>query len=131
MKRLISYFIKYPVSVNTLLTIISVFGFIAYTKLTASFFPLVESRIINIQLVYPGAAPEELEEGVVQLVEEKLQGVSGIERVTSKSKENAANVNVEVEKGYNTSTALEDVQNAVNSINNFPTSLEKPIVFLV
>ena len=65
MKRLISYFIKYPVSVNTLLTIISVFGFIAYTKLTASFFPLVESRIINIQLVYPGAAPEELEEGVV------------------------------------------------------------------
>ncbi len=131
MKRIITYFIKYPVSVNTLLTIISVFGFIAYTKLTASFFPLVESRIINIQLVLPGAAPEELEEGVVQLVEEKLQGVSGIERVTSKSKENAAIVNVEVEKGYNTSTALEDVQNAVNSINNFPTSLEKPIVFLV
>jgi multidrug efflux pump subunit AcrB len=131
MKRIIAYFIKYPVSVNTLLTIISVFGFIAYTKLTASFFPLVESRIINVQLVYPGAAPEELEEGVVQLVEEKLQGVSGIERVTSKSKENAALVNVEVEKGYNTSTALEDVQNAVNSINNFPSNLEKPIVFLV
>lgn len=131
MKRLIAYFIKYPVSVNTLLTIISVFGFIAYTKLTASFFPLVESRNITIQLVYPGAAPEELEEGVVQLVEEKLQGVSGIERVTSKSKENAANVTVEIEKGYNTSTALEDVQNAVNGINNFPTSLEKPIVFLV
>lgn len=131
MKRIIAYFIKYPVSVNTLLTILSVFGFIAYTKMTASFFPIVESRNINIQLIYPGAAPEEMEEGVVQLIEEKLQGVSGIERVTSKSKENAASVIVECEKGYNTSTALEDVQNAVNSINNFPSGLEKPIVFLV
>jgi multidrug efflux pump subunit AcrB len=131
MKRIIAYFIKYPVAVNTILTIISVFGFIAYTKLTSSFFPLVESRMITIQLVYPGAAPEEMEEGVVQLIEEKLQGVSGIERVTSKSKENAAQVSVECEKGYNTSKALEDVQNAVNGINNFPSGLEKPVVFIV
>lgn len=130
MRKLIAYFIKYPVSVNTLLAIITVFGFIAYTKLTASFFPLVESRIINVQLVYPGASPEEIEEGVVGIIEEKLQGVSGIERVTSKSKENSGLVTVEVEKGYNTSTALDDVQNAVNGINNFPTDLEKPIVFL-
>jgi multidrug efflux pump subunit AcrB len=114
-----------------MLTLIAVFGFIAYTKMTASFFPIVESRIVNVQLIYPGAAPEELEEGVVQLIEEKLQGVSGIERVTSKSKENSATVNVEVEKGYNTSTALEDIKNAVNAINNFPSDLEKPIVFLV
>ena len=114
-----------------MLTLIAVFGFIAYTKMTASFFPIVESRMVNVQLIYPGAAPEELEEGVVQLIEEKLQGVSGIERVTSKSKENSATVNVEVEKGYNTSTALEDIKNAVNAINNFPSDLEKPIVFLV
>lgn len=130
MRKLIAYFIKYPVSVNTLLAIITVFGFIAYTKLTASFFPLIESRIINVQLVYPGASPEEIEEGVVGIIEEKLQGVSGIERVTSKSKENSGLLTLEIEKGYNTSTALDDVQNAVNGINNFPTDLEKPIVFL-
>ena len=130
MKKLISYFIKYPVSVNTLLVIITMSGFVAYSKMTASFFPLIESRIINVNLVYPGASPEELEEGVVSLVEEKLQGVSGIERVTSKSKENLAIVTVEVEKGYSTSQALEDVQNAVNGINNFPTDLERPLVFL-
>ena len=130
MRKLISYFIKYPVSVNTLLVIITMSGFVAYSKMTASFFPLIESRIINVNLVYPGASPEELEEGVVSLVEEKLQGVSGIERVTSKSKENLAIVTVEVVKGYSTSQALEDVQNAVNGINNFPTDLERPLVFL-
>lgn len=130
MKRIIAYFIKYPVSVNTMLAIIAIFGAIAYTKLTASFFPLIESRIITVQLVYPGASPEEMEEGVVTRIEEKLDGVSGIERITSKSNENAALITVEVEKTYKTDVALEDVKNAVNSINSFPTGLEKPVISL-
>ncbi|MBT8326861.1 MAG: efflux RND transporter permease subunit [Bacteroidia bacterium] len=130
MKKIIAYFIKYPVSVNTLLAIITIFGAIAYSNLTASFFPLIDSRIVTVQLIYPGASPEEMEEGVVALIEEKLEGVSGIERITSSSNENAAAIIIEVEKKYNTSTALEDIQNAVNSINSFPNGLEKPVVFL-
>lgn len=130
MKKLIAYFIKYPVSVNTLLAIITIFGAISYFKLTASFFPLIENRIINIQLVYPGASPEEMEEGVVSRIEEKLEGISGIERITSTSNENAAIITIEAEKGYATDVALEDVKNAVNGINSFPAGLEKPVVFL-
>ena len=130
MKRLIAYFIKYPVSVNTLLAIISIFGLIAYTNMTASFFPLIDSRIITVQLVYPGASPQEMEEGVVSTIEEQLDGVSGIERITSKSNENSAIITVEVEKKYNTDRALEDVKNAVNAINSFPTGLEQPVIAL-
>ncbi len=98
--------------------------------MTASFFPLIESRIINIQLVYPGASPEEMEQGAVERIEERLDGVTGIERITSTSNENAAVLIVEVEKGYDTKVALEDVKNAVNAINSFPAGLEKPIVAL-
>jgi len=130
MKKIIAYFIKYPVSVNTLLAIICIFGAIAYVNMSASFFPLIDSRIINVQLVYPGAAPEEMEEGVVALIEEKLEGVTGVERITSSSNENAAAVIIEVEKGYDTKVALEDVKNAVNAINSFPSGLEKPVVAL-
>ncbi len=130
MKKLIAYFIKYPVSVNTLLAIISIFGIIAYTNMTASFFPLIDSRIITVQLVYPGASPQEMEEGVVSTIEEQLDGVSGIERITSKSNENSAVITVEVEKKYNTDRALEDVKNAVNAINSFPTGLEQPVIAL-
>ena len=54
----------------------------------------------------------------------------GVERVTSKSQENAATITVEVEKGYKTNVALEDVKNSVNAINSFPVGLEKPIVVL-
>ncbi|MFT7379958.1 MAG: multidrug efflux pump subunit AcrB, partial [Bacteroidia bacterium] len=130
MKKIIAYFIKYPISVNTLLAIIVIFGYVAYTNMTASFFPLIDSRIINVQLVYPGASPEEMEEGVVSRIEEKLEGVTGIERVTSTSNENAAAVIIEVDKGYDTKVALEDIKNAVNAINSFPGGLEKPVVAL-
>lgn len=130
MKKLIAYFLKYPVSSNVLMILIILFGFFSYFKLTSSFFPLVPNRIITIQLVFPGSSPEEIEEGVVVKIEEQLKGVSGVERITSSSKENAATILVEVEKGHNTSKALEDVQNAVNGINSFPDGLEKPIVVL-
>ncbi|MCB9241204.1 MAG: efflux RND transporter permease subunit [Flavobacteriales bacterium] len=130
MKKLVSYFIRYSVSANVLLWLIVIFGFLAYFKLTSSFFPLVENRNITIQLVYPGSSPEEIEEGVVVKIEEELKGVTGVERITSTSQENAASIKLEVEKGFNTSKVLEDVKNAVNSINSFPDGLEKPIVTL-
>lgn len=130
MKKLIASFIKYPITANVLMILMIVFGIVSYFDLTSSFFPLVPSRDINIQLVYPGSSPEEIEEGVVVKIEEELKGVTGVERVTSSSQENAATIKVEVEKGYNTSKALEDVKNAVNGINSFPDGLEKPIVVL-
>ena len=106
------------------------FGIVSYFKLNSSFFPVIPNRIVNIQLVYPGSSPEEIEEGVVVKIEEKLKGVTGVERVTSKSLENQATIIVEIEKGYKTNIALEDVKNSVNAINSFPEGLEKPIVVL-
>ncbi|MFT5512330.1 MAG: multidrug efflux pump subunit AcrB [Bacteroidia bacterium] len=130
MRKGISFFIKYPITANVLMFIIVIFGIVSYFKLNSSFFPIVPNRIVNIQLVYPGSSPEEIEEGVVVKIEEKLKGVSGVERITSKSQENSANITVEIEKGYKTNVALEDVKNAVNAINSFPEGLEKPIVLL-
>ena len=84
MKKIIAYFIKYPVSVNTLLAIICIFGAIAYVNMSASFFPLIDSRIINVQLVYPGASPEEMEEGVtIKINNRKI--LSGIAEVIGAS----------------------------------------------
>lgn len=130
MKKLIASFIKYPITTNVLMVMIILFGTISYFNLTSSFFPLIPSRIITVQLIYPGSSPQEIEEGVVVKIEEQLKGVTGVERVTSISQENSATITVEVEKGYKTTTALEDVKNAVNGINSFPDGLEKPIVLL-
>ena len=129
MRKFVAFFIKYPVAVNTLLFSMAIFGFLSLRNINSTFFPVVSSRIISIQSVYPGASPEEMEEGIVQKIEENLKGTSGIERITSVSSENAASITVEVLKGFNTDQALEDVKNAVNSISSFPADMEPILVF--
>lgn len=124
MKRLIEFFIKYPVGVDTLLIGLFFFGYVSYNSLNTTFFPLVESRNITISAIYPGASPEEMEEGVVNKIEQNLKGLTGVEQYTSVSNENRATITVEVLKGYDADLVLEDVKNAVESVPSFPTGLE-------
>jgi multidrug efflux pump subunit AcrB len=93
----------------------------------ASFFPLIENRNISIRAIYPGASPEEVEDGIILRIEDNLRGVTGIERFTSTSSENMGSVHVEVLKGYDIDEAYRDVKNAVDQISSFPISME-PIV---
>jgi multidrug efflux pump subunit AcrB len=129
MKKIIAYFIKYPVSANVFIIAFALFGSIALFNLRSSFFPLTESKIINIQVVYPGASPQEVEEGIVLKIEDNLRGITGVERFTSVSSENSAVITIEVEKDYRTEVALEDVKNAVNKINSFPVDMEPAVIF--
>ena len=124
MKKLIEFFIKYPVGVDTLLIGIFFFGWVSYNALNTTFFPLVESRNITVTAIYPGASPEEMEEGVVNKIEQNLKGLTGVEQYTSTSSENSATISVEVIKGYDTDLVLEDVKNAVESVPSFPTGME-------
>lgn len=107
-----------------------IFGAVAWTSLNSTFFPLIPERFIIINAIYPGASPEEIEEGVVNKIEENLKGVSGIDRYTSSSSENAAVVTVEVLRNANSKEVLDDVENAVNQISAFPAGLEPITVFL-
>ncbi len=129
MKKFVAFFIRYPIAVNTLMASLAFFGYLALKSINSTFFPIVPSRFILVQAVYPGASPEEIEEGIVQKVEENLKGISGVERISSVSAENAATVTIEVLKNYDADLALEDVKNAVNSIPSFPVGMEPIRVF--
>ena len=128
MRKIITYFIKYPVAVNVIIIAFLVFGVIGALNLKSSFFPLTDSQLIRISLVYPGASPAEMEEGVVLKIEDNLKGIVGVERVTSVSRENSANVNIEVEKGKNIDVVLSDVKNAVDRVPSFPSGMEPPVI---
>lgn len=128
MRKTISYFIKYPVAVNTIILALVVLGIVGYLKLNSSFFPLTKSKMITVQVAYPGASPQEMEEGVVLKIEDNLKGLLGIERVTSTSRENSANIVVETIKGYDIDVVLADVKNAVNKVPNFPSGIEPPVI---
>ena len=129
MRGIIEFFLKNTVAANLLMVFILIMGLFGLLRLKTTFFPETPSRIITIQLVYPGASPEEMEEGVVNKIEENLVGINGVKQTTSVSSENAATVTVEAERGFDTNVLLQDVKNAVDRINSFPIDLEPPIIY--
>lgn len=129
MRGIILYFIKYPIAANLVMVGILALGWVGVNGIKSTFFPEVESRIISIQTVYPGASPQEVEEGIINKIEENLKGLTGVERFTSVSRENSGTVTVEVLKGYNTDVVLQDVKNAVDRINSFPVGMEPAVVY--
>ncbi|MDP2069663.1 MAG: efflux RND transporter permease subunit [Lutibacter sp.] len=128
MRNIITYFIKFPVAVNIFILAFIGFGLAGALSMKSSFFPLVESRNISINLTYPGASPEEMEEGIVLKIEDNLKGIVGIDRVTSVSRENSASINIEIVKGKNIDVVLSDVKNAVDRVPSFPSGMEPPII---
>jgi multidrug efflux pump subunit AcrB len=90
----------------------------------SSLFPETESRTIQVQIIYPGAAPEEVERGVVLQIEDDVKGVTGVERISSVSQENGGVITVEVIKGFDTDVVLQDVKNAVDRIPSLPDGME-------
>jgi multidrug efflux pump subunit AcrB len=130
MKKFLGFFIKYPITVNVMLFGALIFGAVAWNSLNSTFFPLIPERFIIINAVYPGASPQEIEQGVVAKIEENLKGVSGVDRYTSVSSENTATITVEALRSANSKEVLNDVENAVNQISSFPSGLEPVTVFL-
>ncbi len=128
MKKVIAYFIKYPVAVNIIIIAFVLLGSLGYSNLKSSFFPQTDAKFISINVAYPGASPQEMEEGVVLKIEDNLKGLIGVDRVTSTSSENTASISVETLKGYDINNILAEVKNAVDKVPNFPSGMEPAVV---
>ncbi len=128
MKKFISFFIKYPVAVNVIMVAVAIFGYIGLKETKSSFFPLDDSKLIFINIAYPGASPSEIEEGVVLKIEDNLRGLVDIDRVTSISQENSATITVEIVENADIDIILANVKNAVDRVPSFPVDMEPPII---
>jgi multidrug efflux pump subunit AcrB len=128
MRKLIGYFIKHSVAVNIVVVAFIIFGFFGAVNLKSSFFPLTDSKNISINVIYPGASPQEVEEGIILKIEDNLKGLNGVERVTSTSRENSGNINIEIEKGKDIDFMLLEVKNAVDRVPSFPVDMEPLVV---
>jgi multidrug efflux pump subunit AcrB len=128
MKGIIAHFIKYPVAVNVTVLAVFIMGLIGMKAMRSSFFPLQDAKVVKVSVVYPGASPQEMEEGVVLKIEDNIRGLVGVDRFTSASSENAASITIEAQKGYNIDVLLADVKNAVDKVPSFPAEMEPPVV---
>ncbi|GAA0893995.1 efflux RND transporter permease subunit [Fulvivirga kasyanovii] len=128
-QNLIEYFVKYPILANIVIAITLLAGLATLLGTKKSFFPTQKDKNIIIQVAYPGASPEEMEEGVTLKIEEALTSIAGIDEVSSTSSENSASINILTLENYDIDEVYTDVKNAVDGINSFPVSAEKPIIY--
>lgn len=105
-----------------------IFGIIGVLRMKSSFFPLIDSQIITISVTYPGASPQEIEEGIILKIEDNLKGLVGIDRVTSTSRENGGSVTIEIDQDEDINVILAEVKNAVDRVPSFPTGMEPLVV---
>ena len=100
MKNIIRWFITNTVAANLLMIFIIIAGFFTLSRLRMEVFPDIAIPIINVSVIYPGSSPEDVEESICVKIEEQVQGINGIKKITSTSNEGYGSVSVEVENGY-------------------------------
>lgn len=131
MRGLIKYFVKYPVSANVIMLLIIIFGCMGLFNLRKTFFPERTAKIIIVDAVFPGASPLEIEQMVTLKIEDNIDGITGIKRITSKSLENTSSVIVEIENNADNQVVTQDIKNAIDRINSFPDDMESPSISLM
>jgi multidrug efflux pump subunit AcrB len=129
MKRAVELFVRYPFYANLIIVFLLIVGGMSLFSMKKSFFPERPSRMLFVTVLYPGASPVEMEEGVTSRIEEAVRAIPGIYEINSVSSENRSRVIIEIIPGYDIDEALIEVKNAVDGISSFPTAAERPIVF--
>ncbi len=129
LKALVATFVKYKILANIVIGVTIVFGILAIMGTNLAFFPESKPRNISIQVVYPGASPQEMEEGVTLKIEEAIHNIAGIDEIISTSSENLASITVVTLKGYDIDEIYTEIKNSVDGISSFPQSAERPVIF--
>ncbi|MEL7122375.1 MAG: efflux RND transporter permease subunit, partial [Bacteroidota bacterium] len=128
MRSIIKFFIQHPIILNLCVFLIIGLGFIKLTQTQVTYFPKQRIRFLTVLVPYPGASPSEVETGITKKIEDNLEGIEGIDRVTSTSANSLATVVVELTEASDDKAVLAEVKNAVDKINNFPDRAEPPII---
>ena len=129
-KGTIAWMAARSVPANLLMTILLVGGFLFVQKIKKEIFPNFEMDRIIVSVSYPGASPDEVEQGIILSIEEAIQGIEGIKSVDSRATEAQATVNIEILDGEDNASVLRDIQNEIERITTFPDDAEVPLVYI-
>ena len=127
MEKLIRWFVSNKVVSNLFMVLIIVTGATTIPMLKMEVFPEIDLNIISVSAVYPGATPSDVEEAICIKIEERLQGLDGVKKITSNASENVGSVNVEIISGEDPSDMLDKIKAEVDAIDSFPENVEKPV----
>ncbi len=128
---IIGWFVRNHVAANLLMFAIIGLGLYSGLNLRQQTTPDFDINYVSVRVPYLGAAPEEVEEGVVIKIEEVIKDTKGIKKIKSTSKEGLGSVRAEVEIGADINEVLNEIKVKVDAISTFPELTEKPVVYKV
>lgn len=129
MKSVVSWAIKNSPAMNTILIASLIIGAISMVAMRREVFPNFELEILLVTVPFPGATPEEVEEGICQKIESVVSNVDGVRKMTSVARENSGFVILELNSDVtDVQPVLNDVRSQIDQISSFPPTAEDPLV---
>lgn len=129
-KGAIAWMAQNPIAANLLMVVLLVGGLWSTVAVQKEVFPQFALDIVEVSVGYPGAAPSEVEQGILRPVEEAIRGVDGIREITSTAREGSGSVNIELVAGADRMKSFQDIDQAINRVRTFPDDIEQPEVRL-
>ena len=121
--------VRKPVLAWMMMAATIVFGIVAIGRIGISQFPDVDFPTINVSVVWEGAAPEVMENDVIEVLEEALAQTEGMRSLTSVSRMGSAYVTIELDLSRNVDIALQDVQTKVSQAQRrLPRDIDPPVI---
>ncbi len=127
----IAWMARNSIAANLLMFIMLGGGLWATFAIQKEVFPESQLDVVGITVGYPGAAPAEVEQGILRPIEGAVRGVDGIQRIDSEAREGRGEVLIELVAGQNRMKAFQDIDQAVSRIRTFPDQIEQPEVRLL
>ncbi|HEX3369214.1 MAG TPA: efflux RND transporter permease subunit, partial [Candidatus Cybelea sp.] len=121
--------LRNPITVTLFYALIVAVGAMAFTQMRRSILPPVSFPIVAISAPYPGASAEEIERLVAMPIEDQLEGMPQLDRVSTYAQAGVANIVVRFRFGSDLETDRSNVQQAVEAARaNMPLDLVPPVV---
>ncbi len=128
MKYLLTGFAQNRVFANLLMVTFLLAGILSVMIMVREDMPDMQMDTLVIDVVYPGADPEEVEEGISRKIEEVIDGLEGVDDYTSSSLEGSSKTVITVKDGFDPDLLLDRVRNEVDTISTFPEDAENPSI---
>ncbi|MCP4721883.1 MAG: efflux RND transporter permease subunit [Desulfobacteraceae bacterium] len=128
MKALGKWSVEHRVTVNLIMVFLIVAGFFTVINMKREMFPQFSLDMINIGVNYPGASPEEVEEGICIKIEEQLKSLEDVKTMYSTALEGHGSVSLELAAGTNINEKLDEIRTEIDLIDSFPEQAEDPVI---
>lgn len=122
--------VRKPISTVLLFLGVMVFGLFSLSHLAVDQYPEIEIPQISVITMYPGANAAEIETNITRVLEDNLNTVSNLKKLTSKSQDNVSMINVEFEYGSDLDEGANEIRDAVSRVQSMlPDGIEYPTIF--